>query len=158
MNRIIRAATLASLCTLSMVIAHLLGGGELTINWFAPCVLVFSLVMFYIKNPRDFAGPELAAILIVFQAAGHFSFGISHSDGQMSIAHLVALIVSFNLVRQFERIIERVGIYLARNFVFNFFKFPEKLVNPSIWVRRFNNSHECLKHAFERAPPTILAS
>ena len=157
LNRAIRSGALASLCTLSMVIAHLLGGGEITINWFAPSVLVLSAAIFFFRNPKDLAGPELAAVLLVFQMAGHFSFGMAHSDGRMSVAHVVALVVSYHLVRHFEGIVDRVGIYICPTIVFTPITLIERLTREVFIEQCCNKSHNRLRQLANRAPPFAAA-
>ena len=158
LNRAIRSGALASLCTLSMVIAHVLGGGAITINWFAPCVLFLSAAIFILKNPKDFAGPELAAVLLVFQVAGHFSFGISHSDGRMSLAHVVALLISYHLVRHFEEILDRVGIYIRPTIVFTPIALAERSSQESFYAQCCNKSHNGKRYLSDRAPPFLAAA
>ena len=158
LNRAIRSAALASLCTLSMVIAHLLGGGEITINWFAPCVLVLSAAIFFHKNPKEFSGPTLAALLLIFQLVGHASFGISRSDGRMSVAHVVALLISYHLVRHFEEIVNRVGIYIRPIVAFTPITLAERLSQVSLHTQCCNKSHNGLRHLSDRAPPFLAAA
>lgn len=141
-----------------MVIAHLLGGGEITINWFAPFVLIASGAIFFIKNPREFRGPSLAAVLLVFQVAGHFSFGMSHSDGRMSIAHVVALFISFHLIRHFEEIVFRVGNYFTQRIAFEQIDPPKSLVQIAFSVQRTDESQDVLRHFSGRAPPLRAAA
>ena len=158
LNRAIRSGALASLCTLSMVIAHLLGGGEITINWFAPCVLVLSAAIFFHKNPKEFSGPTLAALLLIFQLVGHASFGISRSDGRMSLAHVVALLISYHLVRHFEEIVNRVGIYIRPTVAFTPITLVERLSQDSFHTQCCNKSHNGLRHLSNRAPPLLAAA
>lgn len=158
LNRAIRSTGLASLCTLSMVIAHLLGGGEITINWFAPLVFFSSAAIFFIKNPKEFSGPTLAALLLIFQLVGHASFGMSHSDGRMSVAHVVALLISYHLVRHFEEIVNRVGIYIRPIVAFTPLTLVEILSQVSLHTQCCNKSHNGLRHLSDRAPPFLAAA
>lgn len=158
LNRAIRSIGLASLCTLSMVIAHLLGGGEPTIRWFAPLVFVFSATIIFLKNPKDFSGPKLGAVLLLFQFAGHFSFGASPNGSRMSMAHFAAVIISFHLVRHFEEILSRVGFFIAHKIVFEPINLPEKLVLTASNFLRIEESQRVLRFVYERAPPSIAAA
>lgn len=158
LNRAIRSTGLASLCTLSMVIAHLLGGGEITINWFAPFVFFSSTAIFFIKNPKEFSGSTLAALLIIFQIAGHASFGISRSDGRMSVAHVVALLISYHLVRHFEEIVDQVGIYICPTVIFTPIILVERLSQDGFHTQCCNKSHNGLRHLSNRAPPFLAAA
>ena len=141
-----------------MVIAHLLGGGEITINWFAPLVFFSSAAIFFIKNPKEFSGPTLAALLLIFQLVGHASFGISRSDGRMSVAHVVALLISYQLVRHFEEIVDRVGIYIRPTVVFTPITLVERLSQESFYAQCCNKSHNGLRHLSDRAPPFQAAA
>ncbi|MEI7541418.1 MAG: hypothetical protein WCJ89_08075 [Actinomycetes bacterium] len=158
LNRAIRSIGLASLCTLSMVIAHLLGGGEITINWFAPLVFISSTAIFIIKNPKELSGPTLAALLLIFQLVGHASFGISRSDGRMSVAHVVALLISYQLVRHFEEIVDRVGIYITPTIPFTPISIAERLAQDVFYTQCCNKSHNGLRHLSDRAPPFAAAT
>jgi hypothetical protein len=158
LNRAIRSIALASLCTLSMVIAHLLGGGEPTIRWCAPLVFVFSATLIFLKNPKDFSGPKLGSVLLLFQFAGHFSFGASSNGGRMSMAHFAAVVISFHLVRHFEEILSRVGIFITHNIIFEPINLPEKLVLIAAYFERIEESQRVLRHLRERAPPSIAAA
>ena len=158
LNRAIRSTGLASLCTLSMVIAHLLGGGEITINWFAPLVFFSSAAIFFIKNPKEFSGPTLAALLLIFQLVGHASFGISRSDGRMSVAHVVALLISYHLVRHFEEIVNRVGIYIRPTVAFTPITLVERSSQDSFHTQCCNKSHNGKRYLSNRAPPLLAAA
>ena len=158
LNRAIRSTVLASVCTLSMVMAHLLGGGEITINWFAPLVFFSSAAIFFIKNPKEFSGPTLAALLLIFQLFGHASFGISRSDGRMSVAHVMALLISYHLVRHFEEIVDRVGIYIRPTFTFTHITLVQRLSQDCFHTQCCNKSHNRLRHLSDRAPPFLAAA
>ena len=158
LNRAIRSTVLASVCTLSMVMAHLIGGGELIITWFAPFVFISSTAIFFIKNPKEFSGPTLAAVLLIFQLVGHASFGMSHSDGRMSVAHVVALLISYHLVRHFEEIVNRVGIYIRPIVAFTPLTLVEILSQVSLHTQCCNKSHNGLRHLSDRAPPFLAAA
>ena len=158
LNRAIRSVGLASLCTFSMVIAHLLGGGELTVNWFAPLVFFASAAIFFIKNPKELSGPTLAALLLLFQVVGHSSFGISHSDGRMSVAHVVALLLSYQLVRNFEEIVARVGIYITPTIIFRPITLAERVVQAAFYTQCCDKSYKGLRHLSDRAPPSVVAA
>ena len=158
LNRAIRSTVLASVCTLSMVMAHLIGGGELIITWFAPFVFISSTAIFFIKNPKEFSGPTLASVLLIFQLVGHASFGMSHSDGRMSVAHVVALLISYHLVRHFEEIVNRVGIYIRPIVAFTPITLVERLSQVSLHTQCCNKSHNGLRHLSDRAPPFLAAA
>ena len=158
LNRAIRSLALSSVCTLSMVIAHLLGGGELIITWFAPFVFSSSTAIFFIKNPKEFNGPTLAALLLIFQLVGHLSFGNPKSDDRMAVAHVIALTLSFQLVRHFESIVSRVGSMFARNFTFKLIAIPQIFSQQVFSVQSFDKTSNILRSLSDRAPPLRAAA
>ncbi len=157
-QRFLRSATLTSLFTLSMALAHIVGGGELTISGYAPFVLIISTIIFSLRTPKELSGPELAAILLIFQISGHLCFAMPHNDHRMFFAHLVAVIVSFQLVRHFEALISSIEQFLAQAFNFKQITFtmvPYIVIIHSGWLPRLKFL-DC--HLFERAPPFSAAA
>ena len=157
-QRLIRSLALTSLFTLSMVFAHIVGGGELTTNVFAPALLLLTSAVIFFKSPKDFSGPTLAAILLCFQLAGHLCFSMPDSDIRMTMAHAFALLLSFQLVRHFEQLISRLEIYITQPITFhsiNLVKVELADFIEYVWCKKL----EILgAHLFERAPPYSATS
>ena len=157
-QRLIRSLAFTSLFTLSMALAHLIGGGALTVTLFAPALFICSAFFLFIKAPNEFSGPALASLLLIFQIGGHLCFTMPHSDTRMSIAHAIAVFLSFHLVRHFEELIARIELFITQTITFT----PIKLVDfvkigffSRIWCI---NSEILASHLFERAPPASAAA
>lgn len=155
--RAVRSIALASLCTLSMLLAHLLGGGDLTLNWLAPSFLFVSFGVFYSLNSQEFSGPVLATVLLIFQLAGHVALGASHSDSRMSCAHGLALFVSFHVVRHFEALVSRVESFFCVLRILTPTTIPLFETRSIFAYRHIYSPLVCLNHLFERAPPILAA-
>ncbi len=156
-TKVVRSATLGSLCALGMVLAHLLGGGELTLNWLAPFFLLLSVGVFYSLGSQEFSGPVLTSILLIFQMGGHLALGVSHSEIRMSFAHGIALLVSFHLVRHFEQIVSRVESFFSHLIILRPVNYP---ITTTIFPFSYRNTFTPIvffDHIFERAPPLRAA-
>ena len=74
------------------------------------------------------------------------------------MAHFATVIISFHLVRHFEEILSRVGIFITHNIIFEPINLPEKLVLIAAYFERIEESQRVLRHLRERAPPAIAAA
>ena len=113
---------ISSALFLSMISAHVLGGAAFEFNPALPLILIASIIFLYFKKLNEFSGPQLAALLLLFQFMGHFVVGThSMATAQMSIAHGISGVLGFLTVRHCERCIAKtqdrfVAIFLPQVF------------------------------------------
>ena len=154
----IRGVSLSSLLTLSMSIAHLLGGGELQIKPTAIFVFLFTSLLLSFISPGKISGSNLGLFLLFFQVLGHFSFTQSHNDLRMGVSHIIAFMISYKVIVYFEELVHRIVIYF-KSLVPKFhsiklnFKYIFTLTQKTSAVRLF----DFLPHCLDRAPPIFAA-
>ena len=110
LERAISPTLVSSALFLSMIAAHLIGGGSFEFNFLLPAILIGTFVLLYVKKVNELTGPQLAALILLFQFFGHMTISAHamNSNLQMSASHVIAGIAGFHVVRRCQRCIERV--------------------------------------------------
>ena len=160
LERVIRPMLVASSLFLSMIAAHAIGGGSFEFSLFLPIILIGTYLFFYFRKVNEFSGPQLAALVLVFQFLGHMTINGHgmHSNLGMSISHLVAGVIGFHVVRRCERCIEIVEQKFVSVFIPQIFR----RINISILrdCHFASESHSAIVSIFkatirDRAPPSL---
>jgi hypothetical protein len=152
---------LAASCTLLIAsfTAHILAGGDsLSLHSALPTVFL-SLIIAALLIRKSGDPIRVALAIFVAQNAGHFMLGgHANSDGQMLFAHISAGLMSYHLLRYFDRNLPDLGqalISILAPFL------PEFIVNFShpILLSRFlylrlSNNHFSTAYSL-RGPPLI---
>ncbi|MCX6429983.1 MAG: hypothetical protein NTX12_03265 [Actinobacteria bacterium] len=91
----------------SLIISHHLGGGNFSFSPYLVSLLVFSFIYFTIRPTAEFTGPQLAGVLMLFQAIGHLTLGSTAgaSDTRMVASHVIVFILSYLAVERFDKAI-----------------------------------------------------
>jgi hypothetical protein len=109
MNQFAQRVFLTFFMGYSVFLAHALGGSVPKIS----NALVASLVIFFITYKEvEIGGPKLAATLLGFQIIGHLSMPASISTSAMKYSHIIAAIVTYQLITKFEHLISKVKEWL----------------------------------------------
>jgi hypothetical protein len=97
------------------LIFHHLGGGSFSISPIIIPLFVLSIIYFNTRPLKEFSGPGLAATLVIFQLLGHLIFHESGTTGaeRMYLSHAVAVVMTYFIARNFERIATAVESLIA---------------------------------------------
>jgi len=103
---------LAAACTLLIAsfTAHILAGGETLSPHSALSVALLSLVIAAILNRKSDDPIRVTLAIFIAQNAGHIILGgHANSDSQMLLSHLSAGLMSYHLLRYFDRNLPNLG-------------------------------------------------
>ncbi len=152
---------LAASCTLLIAsfTAHILAGGDsLSLHSALPTVFL-SLIIAALLIRKS--GDPIRVVLAIFvaQNAGHFMLGgHANSDGQMLFAHISAGLMSYHLLRYFDRNLPDLGQALISilapllpEFIVNF---SHLILVPRFLYLRLSNNHFSTAYSL-RGPPLI---
>jgi hypothetical protein len=114
-HRFLRSITLNGFLFVSILIFHHLGGGSFSISPIIIPLFVLSIIYFNTRPLKEFSGPGLAATLVIFQLLGHLIFHESGTTGaeRMYLSHAVAVVMTYFIARNFERIATAVESLIA---------------------------------------------
>ena len=114
-HRFLRSITLNGFLFVSILIFHHLGGGSFSISPIVIPLFILSLIYFNTRPLKEFSGPGLAATLVIFQLLGHLIFHESGTTGaeRMYLSHAVAVVMTYFIARNFERIATAVESLIA---------------------------------------------
>jgi hypothetical protein len=158
----IKTLFLNSLLFVSLIASHHIGGGSFEITQGFIFLMVASTLFFWAKPPRDFQGPWVAAILVIFQGIGHWVLPINSeiSEVRMTFSHLAAVVGTYFLAKYFDHIYYFLLQAITALFGIQLF---EKTVYgaqiASISPAHSSNSiaNELFEIALGRAPPFLVA-
>jgi hypothetical protein len=152
---------LAASCTLLIAsfTAHILAGGD-SLSLHSALSMVFLSILLAAFLIRKSGDPiRVAMAIFLAQNAGHFILGgHANSDGQMLFSHISAGLVSYHLLRYFDRNLPDLGRALISllapslpKYVITFF---HPILAPIFLFRRTANNHFSTSYSL-RGPPLI---
>jgi len=152
---------LAASCTLLIAsfTAHILaGGGSLSLHSALPMV-VFSFLLAGLLIRKSDDPIRVALAIFVAQNAGHFILGgHANSDEQMLFSHISAGLLSYHLLRYFDRNLPDLGraliSLLAPSLPRYTVTFLQPILAPIFYFRRTANNHFSTAYSL-RGPPLI---
>ena len=159
----LRATVLTTFLFAGVLLSHHIGGGGFEIKPAFALFFITSLLIFKVKPIEEFDGPNLAFVILMVQALGHFIVGSdqSQSDLKMGISHLSASILTYEFAKHFdqataayEKLLTCLFPKLPKCVSLNF-----KIPNLEISPKRTGEVTEFIRLAVrERAPPTLLCA
>jgi hypothetical protein len=152
---------LAASCTLLIAsfTAHILAGGDsLSLHSALPMVFL-SLIIAALLIRKSGDPIRVALAIFVAQNAGHFMLGgHANSDGQMLFAHISAGLMSYHLLRYFDRNLPDLGqvliSILAPLLPKYIVTFSQPILVPRFLYLRLSNNHLSTAYSL-RGPPLI---
>jgi hypothetical protein len=152
---------LAASCTLLIAsfTAHILAGGDsLSLHSALPMVFL-SLITAAVLIRKSGDPIRVALAIFVAQNAGHFILGgHANSDGQMLFAHISAGLMSYRLLRYFDRNLPDLGqaliSILAPSLPKYIVTFSQPILVPRFIYLRLSNNHFSTAYSL-RGPPLI---
>lgn len=157
-SRFLRSLTLNLLLFTSVLIFHHLGGGSFSLSPITLPLFALSIVYFNARPLKEFNGPGLAAILVVFQILGHFVFHNSStiSAARMYAAHGIAVVLTYFISRHFEKISNAIDALIESVLPkVRFGVFNPKIEQIVLWIESQNRALATLVFSVlrGRAPP-----
>jgi hypothetical protein len=152
---------LAASCTLLIAsfTAHILAGGD-SLSLYSALPMVFLSLIIAALLIRKSGDPiRVALAIFVAQNAGHFMLGgHANSDGQMLFAHISAGLMSYHLLRYFDRNLPDLGqvliSILAPLLPKYIVTFSQPILVPRFLYLRLSNNHFSTAYSL-RGPPLI---
>lgn len=145
----------------SLLISHHLGGGNFSFSPFLVPFLGLSFAYFLFWPVAEFTGPQLAAVLFLFQALGHMTLGSTAkvSDGTMVASHACVFLASYFVAAKLDKTILSLFELLFSYFLPNCFHSLDVFIEEHRNLRSFSKDIAptpfCWPSLLNRGPPTL---
>jgi hypothetical protein len=159
----IRSLTLNLVLFIGLALSHHIGGGMASFSPFLIPVFAISFFVFWTKPVEVIRGPYLALLLVFIQGVGHLELASSASVStlQMTLSHLLGVVLSYFLATNFDRgLLSLLGVLRScfRPTTLLLFKpIRSRLCNLTFAPALFNASEQFGSIA-RRGPPLFIAA
>ena len=114
-----RSLILTNILFLSVTLSHHLAGGQIQ-NFRMLYLLLIATFLFFWKKPlKNFEGPSLAAILIIFQLLGHILMqqNTDNSNSQMVFSHTFSILLTYSFARKVDELAQKLFLLIKDVFI-----------------------------------------
>jgi len=153
-----RSLVLTNILFLGVALSHHLAGGQIQDISMLYLLLIATFLFFWKKPLKNFEGPSLAAILIIFQLLGHILMqqNADNSDSRMFFSHTFSILLTYSFARKIDELAHHVLLLIKEVFIPKIFislwilDFAQRINNP-LFFFFYSDFH--IKSTNGRAPP-----
>jgi len=114
-----RSLILTNILFLSVTLSHHLAGGQIQEFKMLYLLLIATFLFFWKKPIKNFEGPSLAAILIIFQLLGHILMqqNTANSDSRMIFSHTFSILLTYSFAKKIDELAQHVYLLIRDIFI-----------------------------------------